>query len=352
MTYDDFLKMLHKETIENFKFKTFGYQKDYAVIENASLGYVPFLNNFGFEEIGKIIPTTNKLNRCGIKREYTEYIVVHDTASGDPTADANAHANWLMSMATNPESDYCVSWHYTVDDKGYINHVPDDEVCYHAGDGTQVKLEFIDTNVKNTGKVSVLITDDGYFEVNGQKTNLLSPRDKNGNVCQRIPYLGINTKISKNNTIMISNTYYNSGFDTVANRGGNLNSIGIETCVNYGHDYIKTMRITAYLVAKLLIKYNLDINSVKQHNSFSGKDCPMTIRKAHLWEEFIDLVSLNLYRMKELKDVSVKFESLSLDYLDNTGKIINYKENEEIQYKVTIGKNEYIFKSKLGRKNF
>ena len=352
MNYDYFLKKLHKERVNNFKYNTFGYQKDYAIIENASLGYVPFLNNFGFEEIERIIPTTNKNNRCGIKRKSTEYIVIHDTASGAPTADANAHANWLMSMATNPESDYCVSWHYTVDDKGYINHVPDDEVCYHAGDGTRVKLEFIDTNIKNTGKANITITDDGYFEINGQKTNIESPKDDKGNVCKKMPYLGINTKILENNTYMISNTYYNSGFDTVSNRGGNLNSIGIETCVNYGHDYIRTMRITAYLVAKLLIKYNLDISSVKQHNSFSGKDCPMTIRRAHLWEEFIELVSLNLYRMKELNNQKVTFESLSLDYLDETGKIIKYQENQEIEYKVTINNKEYIYKSKLGRKNF
>lgn len=347
MNKNDFLNKLNIKEINKFTYYTYGYQKDFAKNENVSLGYIPFLNNFGFEEVEQIIPLTNPNNRCGIKKDKTYYIVVHDTASAAPSAGADAHAKWLMSMASDINSKTCVSWHFTVDDHKIINHIPVDEVAYHAGDGTRVKLEFTDTKVKYEGVPVITVSEDGYFIINGQKTDIQTPRDNNGNVCYNLPYQGINTLKSKNDTYLISNTYYNEGYDCISNRGGNLNSVGIESCVNYEHDYIKTMRILAYLVAKLLVQFNLDIDSVKQHNSFSGKDCPMTIRKAHMWEEFINLVEVNLFNMRELKDVDVKFTSLSKDYLDDSGQIIKYESGKVIQYKVSIGDEEYIFNTKL-----
>lgn len=348
---EEFLNLIHKEIIRPFNYFTFGYQKDYAKIENASLGYIPFLNNFGFTVEKNIIPLTNPCNRCGIKKDKTLYIVVHDTASAAPSANADAHSNWLLSMANDPNSTHSVSWHFTVDENKIINHIPIDEVAYHAGDGTKIKLDFEDTNIPYNGTIDIKISEDGYYLVNNQKSNIKVPLREDGTICYNLPILGVNTKLSNNNTIMLGTTYYNATYDTVANKGGNLNSVGIETCVNYGSDYIKTMRITAFLVAQLLIHFDLDISSVKQHNSFSGKDCPMTIRKANLWDEFITLVRLNLYRMKDLKDAVVEFKSLSKDYLDDSGKVIKFENNKEIEYMVTIDNKEYIFKSILKGEN-
>ena len=353
MKNNEFIKLVHKDFIKCNEYITFGYQADYRAKENKDFGYVPFCYELEFEEICEIIPLTNPNNRCGVLKESTEFIVVHDTASGAPSADAKAHRNWLMSMATNPESKTCVSWHFTVDDHSIYQHLPTNEVGYHAGDGTRVKFEFIDTNVKanQNEKAEILIGEDGYYYVNGNKTNIEVPLDDDNNVPtnDQLPTLGINYKIGENGNYYISNTYFNSGYKKVANRGGNLNSVGIETCVNYGADYTKTMRVNAYLVAKLLCEFNLDIDRVKQHNSFSGKDCPMTIRHANRWDEFINLVEIYKYTMCELKGKKVTFESLSPEYLDKEGKVIKFEEGKEISYKVKIDDEEYVLTSKLAK---
>ena len=109
------------------------------------------------------------------------------------------------------------------------------------------------------------------------------------------------------------------------------------------------MRVNAYLVAKLLCEFNLGIDRVKQHNSFSGKDCPMTIRHANRWDEFINLVEIYKYTMTELKNKTVSFESLTPDYLDKEGKVIKFEEGKEISYKVKIDEDEYILTSKLAK---
>lgn len=68
-------------------------------------------------------------NRPGTKMT-PKYITVHDT--GNPTAGAEQHGKYLKgdSAANAP-----VSWHYTVDDKVIVQHLPLDEIGFHAGDG-------------------------------------------------------------------------------------------------------------------------------------------------------------------------------------------------------------------------
>ncbi|MBQ6817919.1 MAG: N-acetylmuramoyl-L-alanine amidase [Bacilli bacterium] len=358
-TIKKFLELIHKETIKNRQYYTFGYQADYRKKENYDYGYIPFVNGLEFFEKEEIIPKTNPRNRCGEIREYTEFITVHDTASGAPSANARAHANWINSMANDINSTTTVSWHFTVDEEGIIQHLPVDEVGYHAGDGTSVKLSYVDTKIPaGRGKCKVTISKDGYFVINKNKTDILVPKTDKDKIVKnnQLPYQGINVKISKDGTYLLGNTYWNSGYGVLSNKGGNLNSVGIETCVNYGADYIKTMRITAYLVAKLLIRYDLGIERVKQHNFFSGKDCPMTIRHAGMWEEFIDLVKLNLIYLKELKEYQIKFVSLTPEYLDNSGKVIKHKDDMIIKYKVIVTKGnktkEYEFESKLEKITF
>ncbi len=72
--------------------------------------------------------------------------------------------------------------------------------------------------------------------------------------------------------------------------GGNLNGIGIEICVNEGSDYTKTVDNAAKLVAKLLQIYDLDIQAVKTHKDFSGKDCPTKLLLEDNWEIFIESI--------------------------------------------------------------
>ena len=60
------------------------------------------------------------------------YITVHETGNKAATADAAAHGTYLKSDSAEAGR---VSWHYTVDDHAIVQHLPDGETAYHAGDG-------------------------------------------------------------------------------------------------------------------------------------------------------------------------------------------------------------------------
>ncbi len=138
--------------------------------------------------------------------------------------------------------------------------------------------------------------------------------------------------------------------------GGNQNGIGIESCVYEGVDFNKVMRRLAKLTAMLLIKYDLDIQAVKQHNDFSGKDCPQVIRHANRWEELLDLIRLEYFAQTELKDVHFEWISLNPEIMDNEGTVINHPGNETtINYKVKVTyqgeTKEFTYQSKLLKLN-
>lgn len=82
--------------------------------------------------IQDLIPKGRR-NRTGYEMK-PEYITVHDTANTRKGADALAHARYLKSdFAANAP----VSWHFTVDDKQIVQHLPLDENGWHAGDGAE-----------------------------------------------------------------------------------------------------------------------------------------------------------------------------------------------------------------------
>ena len=61
-----------------------------------------------------------------------KYITIHETGNAAKGADAAAHAAYLDSDAGERD---LVSWHYSVDDHAIVQHLPDYETAYHAGDG-------------------------------------------------------------------------------------------------------------------------------------------------------------------------------------------------------------------------
>lgn len=69
-------------------------------------------------------------------------------------------------------------------------------------------------------------------------------------------------------------------------KDGNMYGIGIELCVNKGGNFNKTFDNAAKLVAYLLKSYDLDINAIKTHHDFTGKDCPNKILKMDRLDEF------------------------------------------------------------------
>lgn len=87
------------------------------------------------------------VNPCG-------YITIHETGNAARGADAAAHGSYLNSVAGEAA---LVSWHYTVDDHAIVQHLPDGETAYHAGDGPKGT-----GNARSIG-VEICVNADGDF---------------------------------------------------------------------------------------------------------------------------------------------------------------------------------------------
>lgn len=353
------IKLIHKDVIENFKYNTYGFQKEFSINENINYGYIPFVNVLRPKIIDAILPDIYKTNRNCEIREKTDFICIHDTLNASPRGTIKMHNNWIQGMANDPNNTNTVSWHFIISDKLIFQHLPLNEVAHHAGDGLEHKLIYTDTEVKaDKNKPEFSISNDGYFEINKVKTNIKVPIGLDENIPNndQLPSNGINYIINEKGNYSLGNTWFSKTYQKVGNYGGNLNSIGIETCVNAGIDYNDVMRNTAMVTAELLIKYNLDLDRVKQHNNFSGKDCPMTMRRNKRWGEFIKLIEIEKYYQENFKNISVEFISLTPEYLDNYGRVIKFEEGKNIEYKIIFNDNnkitEYILKTRLDKCNF
>ena len=137
-------------------------------------------------------------------------------------------------------------------------------------------------------------------------------------------------------TWLIIHFYFNETYKLIANRGGNNNSIGIESCVNEGTDLYYTWQKTAKLVANLLYKHNLTFDDVKQHHYYSGKDCPQTIRTSRMWDHFMDLVKCE-YEACKLISEGYKFRLIpKSSNLLKTGRLTS---NDACKFIVEIEKD-------------
>jgi N-acetylmuramoyl-L-alanine amidase len=83
--------------------------------------------------IKDFIPS-DRSNRSGMDINGPEYITVHDTANPNEGANALMHAKYLKGTDA---ADRQVSWHFTVDDQRIVQHLPLDEIGWHAGDGSE-----------------------------------------------------------------------------------------------------------------------------------------------------------------------------------------------------------------------
>jgi len=268
-------------------------------------------------EVTESLISLTRDNRPGTIKESTQYITIHDTASGASGGTAAMHDAYVRTSAPS-------SWHYSLGNDGIFHHVPDNEVAYHAGDGSRT-YTLTDSGVKATtnSKPTATISTDGYYELNGTKTSILAP--KNGAVTLTTAHIndnGIETVIGENGNWWMGSTWYSSGYNKIGNYGGNRNSIGIESMVNNGSDVYYTWQKLAKLVAVLLEDNNLGIDDVVQHHYFSGKDCPMTMRHAGMWDKFLKLVESEYIAKTYLSDYTIKFVSNS-PYIDNRGRIID-----------------------------
>ena len=333
----------------------YGWQNNYehTLIQSVS--------NYLFEDldiIDNITPLTNENRPGNIKPKY--YVCVHDTGDASTYHNAKFWSNTVRDEMWE-QGKYACSYQYVVGNDGIYQQIPDNEVAWHAGDTTKYDYALYDAKVKGSNEHPIItISSDGYYEIDGKKSAILAPRaykEKDGVVIldriaqtSDINNQGILCKLIDGN-YYIGETYFNTTYLKVANRGGNNNSIGIESCVCENNDIYLNWQRTAKLVAKLLVDNNLSFDDVKQHHYFSGKNCPQTIRENNMWQHFMSLVKCE-YQGRLLLLEGYKFElvSTSNSVLAN-GRVISIDERE-ITIKIIIRKDneaytlEYIIKVK------
>lgn len=328
------LESMQQNIVNQNKIRVYGWENngassyDFNLINSVSL--------FLFEELKiteAFIPEDFE-NRPKIIKESTKYITVHDTASAREGGGATAH----MKYVTNGGGG--TSWHYSLGNDGTYLHLPHNEVAYHAGDG-RLEYRLEDTKVKATNtKPNISISYDGFYTFNNEKSPILAPT-KDGHILteQYINDLGLEVQI-KNGKYHLGSTWYSKTYDYIGNGGGNRNSIGIESCIDKGSDIYLTWQLLAKLVAYLLDVEKLDLDAVVQHHFFSGKDCPKTMRRALMWDHFLDLVEAEYFIRTALKDYTIKIDPLSSN-LQTNGRIkLTNPQDRLITYKLIITKDE------------
>ena len=185
------------------------------------------------------------------------------------------------------------------------------------------------------------------YTINNEKSKIKAPTNEEGQILttEDINDLGIYSELQKIDDnkyeYFLGRTWYNPIFGYISNYGGNLNSIGIETCVNKNTDVYYSWQKVAKLVAKLMEDNNFTIDAVVQHHYFSGKDCPQTKRTAGLWDYFKTIV-LTEYQMLKYQKMGYIFEFKSeSEYLNEKGRVIkSVKEKTMVQYNITVKDKE------------
>ncbi len=319
----------------------YGWQNNYKHQLNQSVC------NYLFEDldiIDNLTPLTNE-NRPGNKKQKF-YVCVHDT--GDTNKEHNAKF-WSDTVKNEvwELGKYACSYQYVVGNDGIFQQIPDDEVAWHAGDTTKFDYHLYETNLTGTNEHPMIsISEDGFYEIDKVKSNILAPRaykEVNGNIL-----FDRNSKTSDLNDQSIlcklidgkyylGETYFNQTYEKIANRGGNNNSIGIESCVCEDDDIYLNWQRTAKLVANLLINNHLTFDDVKQHHYYSGKNCPQTIRENKMWDYFMTLVKCE-YNAKQLINEGYTFALISESKNILSSGRINNMENKEETIKVIIKK--------------
>ena len=304
-----------------------------------------------------------------------EFITVHYTGNMAKGANAAANAGYFVQ----PVSENSTSIHYTTGNDGVFHCMDVTTRAAHAGDTSSSDsvgaFAWLSTGVAAPANVTpydllaikVTVSDDCYYEINGQKTSIPLP--------PTYVYSGRKSNHTYNNNGQIVNaedgsvrdaeTYFNNmGFRFIVENGeykmaktwwcytqvwegrictcgGNSNAIGIESCVNQGSDLWYTWQLTAQLVAHLMQENNLDINRVVGHHFHSAKNCPqpMLENDMEIWNEFFQLVEAEYELLTKYSDYTISFEVLSgEDVLADNGRVAFGKEASIVTYKVTVTK--------------
>ncbi len=325
----DTSKMSQTEIIENFlsAIAVSSYSKvnftTYGNI-NQSFGALNFYLNENSQITSMIMPTNNS-NRTNLPMT-PQLVVIHDTGNNGSGATAKANANYVFSGYGGSST----GWHYTTGNDGIYYTIPDNEIAYHANGGSNTPLTWINTGISVTALKPIITIKNSIIHINGISTNIQLP-----NTARNFASDGVMCEI-KDGKYYVAKSWDCSSHGFNANQGGNASGIGIESAVNPGSDYLTTCRITSKLVAELLIKYGLTINRVVQHNTMSGKDCPMAIRSIGFWYTFKDMVSLEKFAKENLSQYTFTWTSNS-NILSETGKIaLDLGNATSVKYSVAV----------------
>jgi N-acetylmuramoyl-L-alanine amidase len=91
------------------------------------------------------------------------FVTIHETGNTNRGANARAHGNYLRG---NDAANLPVSWHYTVDDTVTVQHLPENEDAFHAGDGAG------NGNRQSIG-IEMAVNSDGNFQTTIDRTAAL-----------------------------------------------------------------------------------------------------------------------------------------------------------------------------------
>ena len=148
----NFIESIAQTTYSRLVFNQTGYianpdlePYEYLNIDQ-SYGFIDFYTGISVTPIDLITPLDSASghdNRPGTLKPSIEYVCVHDTA--DTGATAYQEANYVYGGGGG------TSWHYTVDSTTIYHQIPNEEVAYHAGDGTRF-FALLDTGIKATSQ--------------------------------------------------------------------------------------------------------------------------------------------------------------------------------------------------------
>ncbi|MFA6662338.1 MAG: N-acetylmuramoyl-L-alanine amidase, partial [Bacilli bacterium] len=233
------------------------------------------------------------------------------------------------------------SWHYTIGNDGIYQQMADTDSAWHCGDGASNEMCDIDTGVKAPANASekpeITISSDGYFVIDGTKSTYAAPLiDGEIATTADIAPLGMLTIIGDNGNYFM-HAYYNSSYDTIASYGG-LNTIGIETAVNYGSDIFLTWQRLAKFVAAKEIQYDLSYERVCYHNNLSGKTCPNSMMHADMIDYFEEMVEVEWTIAHDYSNYTIAFTSSNPEVLDNSGRVVGDgpEMTTSVPYTVTV----------------
>lgn len=250
-----------------------------------------------------------------------EFVTIHDTATLTGTVESIAQ---VMSSGET-------SIHYTVGNDAIFGVVPEKYIAYHAGDGTKNTFVWTKTNAKATQNVKPeydVVNVDGkyYLSVNNEVTTITIPSTGTKEPTKDLfTHLGPVWKVI-DGYYYIGGPLWYSDYGRISSFGGNCNSIGIEMCVNTSGDIYDTWQRTAMLVADILIRNNLDPTRVKQHNTWSGKNCPQSVIEGSFWQCMMEMIELQYEVRTKYKDAKISIVSHNPEIVDNTGRVISAPE--------------------------